>query len=129
MLWMAHHLAIDHTTLEMMTQEAQGRSWKKADLLPEPTPFRNFVAQARLGVSREEHGAFFREMLGDVDEPTAPFGLLEARGDGSGVEEGRHGIDGCCPSVARPRALAESERCEPVSPGVGESVGGRVRAG
>ena len=42
-----------------------------------PLPFRNLVAQARLGVSQQEHEAFFRKMLGDIYEPTAPFGLLE----------------------------------------------------
>ena len=41
------------------------------------------------GIGREEHEAFFREMLGDVDEPTAPFGLTDAQGDGSGIEEAR----------------------------------------
>src|SRR6185312_16276739 len=55
--------------------------------LPVPIPFRNFVAQARLGISQEEHVAFFRQMLGDVQEPTAPFGLLEVHRDGGAIEE------------------------------------------
>ena len=74
-------------------------------MLPEPVPFRNFVAQARLGRS-EEQEAFFREMLGDVEEPTAPFGLLEARGDGTGIEEARMELDARLAARLRGRARA-----------------------
>jgi amino acid adenylation domain-containing protein len=86
MVQLLHHLAGDHTTLEVMYEEVQAHLRKEEASLPEPLPFRNLVAQARLGVSREEHEAFFRQMLGDVEEPTAPFGLLDVQGDGSGIE-------------------------------------------
>src|SRR4051794_33593185 len=86
LLW-SHHLVIDHTTLEVLQEEIQAHLRGAAGQLPAPLPFRNFVAQARLGVSRQEHEAFFRELLGDVEEPTAPFGLLDVQGDGRGIGE------------------------------------------
>src|SRR4030095_6964355 len=61
-------------------------------------PYRNLVAQARLGARREEHEAYFRRLLGDVEEPTAPEGLLNVRGDGSGIEQTRLQVD---PDLAR----------------------------
>ncbi len=93
MVQLLHHLAGDHTTLEVMYQEVQAHLRREESSLPQPLPFRNLVAQARLGVSQEEHEAFFRQMLGDVEEPTAPFGLLDVQGDGSGIEDAHLRVD------------------------------------
>ncbi|KER01778.1 non-ribosomal peptide synthetase [Photorhabdus temperata] len=82
-----HHLIGDHTTLEVMNREVQAYLTGQEDSLPEPTPFRNLVAQARLGVSQAEHISFFTEMLAEVDEPTLSFGLTEVHRDGSQVME------------------------------------------
>ncbi|MGO3244265.1 MAG: amino acid adenylation domain-containing protein, partial [Halomonas sp.] len=77
------------TTLDLLVDEIALIQQGREEELPKSLPFRNFVAQARLGVNPAEHEAFFRERLGDVDEPTAPFGLLDIRGDGSDIEEVR----------------------------------------
>ena len=87
LLLLHHHLIGDHTTLEVIQQEIQAHLLGQVDRLPAALPFRNLVAQARLGLSREEHESFFRKMLGDVDEPTAPFGLFEVRGGGRGIKK------------------------------------------
>ncbi|MGJ7607442.1 amino acid adenylation domain-containing protein [Variovorax sp. LT1R20] len=84
-----HHLVMDHTTLERLVEEIDAIERGAADELPSPVPFRNFVAQSRHGVSEAEHEAFFRAMLGEVGEPTAPFGLLDVQGDGSRIEQSR----------------------------------------
>ena len=82
-----HHIALDHTAFDVVLREMQGHLLGHAAPTAAPMPYRNYVAQARLGVSEQEHEAFFREMLADVDEPTLPFGLQDVRGDGSAIEE------------------------------------------
>ncbi|HEY5029379.1 MAG TPA: amino acid adenylation domain-containing protein, partial [Candidatus Angelobacter sp.] len=93
LMLLLHHLAGDHTTLEVMQAEIQAQLLGQQAGLPAPLPFRNLVAQARLGISPEEHEAYFRQMLGDVHEPTAPFGLLDVQGDGSDLEEAHLSIN------------------------------------
>ncbi|EQB97766.1 hypothetical protein B738_29066, partial [Photorhabdus temperata subsp. temperata M1021] len=86
-LQLLHHLIGDHETMEVMHREVQVYLTGQEDSLPAPTPFRNLVAQARLGVSQEEHTRFFTDLLAEVDEPTLPFGLTEVHRDGSQVTE------------------------------------------
>ncbi|WP_448650796.1 amino acid adenylation domain-containing protein [Pseudomonas fluorescens] len=88
-----HHLALDHTAMEVVGQEMRAFLFNQADALPEAAPFRNYVAQARLGVSVAEHEHFFRDMLADVDEPTLPFGVQDVQGDGRDIEEAELHLD------------------------------------
>ena len=84
-----HHLVMDHTALEVVLGEVAALLGGEGGRLPVPLPFRDFVAQARLGVPREEHERYFAGLLGDVSEPTVPFGLADVHGDGSGAGERR----------------------------------------
>ncbi|WP_457798156.1 condensation domain-containing protein [Methylocystis sp. S23] len=106
MLQLFHHLAMDHATLEAAQREIEELLSGRGERLARPSPFRNFVAQARLGVSREEHDAYFSELLGDVEEPTAPFGLTDAQGDGSGIVEARLPVEAPLARRLRERARA-----------------------
>ncbi len=106
--WLAliqfHHLAIDHTGLDVVTGEIAELLAGRGDRLPAPLPFRDLVGQARLGTSREEHADYFAGLLGDVTEPTAPFGLLDARQDGSTAARSRLAVEGELADRVRERA-------------------------
>jgi len=106
LLLLRHHLASDHTATDVLNGEIQAHLQGRAGQLPAPLPFRNYVAQVRLGVSQDEHRQFFTALLGDVSEPTAPFGLLDVRGDGSGIEEARLRVDERLDARLRERARA-----------------------
>ncbi|WP_118985761.1 non-ribosomal peptide synthetase, partial [Photorhabdus sp. CRCIA-P01] len=86
-LQLMHHLIGDHTALDVMSHEVQAYLDGQESRLPAPAPFRNLVAQSRLGMSQAEHTRFFTEMLAEIDEPTLPFGLAEVRHDGSRMTE------------------------------------------
>ncbi|MGM9517050.1 condensation domain-containing protein, partial [Roseateles sp. DB2] len=87
MALLVHHLILDHHALELMQKEIAQLIEAREGALPPPQPFRNYVAQTRLGLTPAQHEAYFREQLGDVDEPTLPYGLSDVQGDGSQVGE------------------------------------------
>lgn len=80
-----HHLVADHTALELQIEEITLLQLGRENELPKPLPFRHFVAHSRSRLSRNEHEIFFRKMLGDVEEPTAPFNRVDTQGDGGPI--------------------------------------------
>ncbi|MBF6031871.1 amino acid adenylation domain-containing protein [Pseudomonas sp. P155] len=106
-----HHSILDHTAMDVIGREMHALMFDQLDTLTPPMPYRNYVAQARLGADEQEHEAFFREMLGDIDEPTLPFGLQDVQGDGRGIEEALQAVD-----AALNRRLREQARQLGVSP-------------
>lgn len=52
-----------------------------------PSPYRHFIAQLQARFDAAATAEFFRARLADIDEPTAPFGLLDVHGDGQHILE------------------------------------------
>ena len=69
--WLAllqlHHLVLDHVGLEVVQGEIAALLAGRGDRLAEPLPFRDFVAQARLGVSAGRAPGVFRGVAGGCD--------------------------------------------------------------
>ncbi|MDD1013908.1 amino acid adenylation domain-containing protein [Pseudomonas sp. TNT2022 ID1025] len=105
-----HHLAIDHTAMAVIAGEMQALLAGNAQRLAPPVPYRTYVAQARLAADDGGHEAFFRDMLGDLDEPTLPLGLVDVQGDGRAIEEAHLSLD-----AAVARRLREQARQRGVS--------------
>ncbi|KFW97982.1 hypothetical protein KP22_21490, partial [Pectobacterium betavasculorum] len=82
-----HHLVDDATSLQLLLKEAQAYLEDKAESLPAPFQFRRYVAQVRLGRDSDADNAFFRDMLGTLEEPTLPYGLTDVQGDGQGINK------------------------------------------
>ena len=62
---------------------------------------------------REEHERYFAGLLGDVTEPTAPFGLLDVRGDGTAAGQARPAVDAAL--AGRVRELARALGVSPAT--------------
>jgi amino acid adenylation domain-containing protein len=113
LLLLFHHLAVDHTSLEVIFDEVRAHLDGLQQQLPAPVPFRNFVAQALHAVPMREHEAFFGAMLSGIEEPTAPFGLLDVKGDGRGILEVEQDLDaGLAHEI---RACARAQRVSSAS--------------
>ncbi len=81
-----HHMVGDHVTMELLIGEIGLLLQDGASQLPVSQPYRNFIAQT-LHDDPAAQEAYFRRRLADVEEPTAPFGLLDVQGSGDDVCE------------------------------------------
>ncbi|CAM3876838.1 Tyrocidine synthase 3 [Pseudomonas reidholzensis] len=102
-----HHIAMDHSALDVVRHELIAFLTGEDQHLGAPVPFRNYVAQAVLGISEAQHEAFFREMLGDIDESTLAYGIQDVQGDGA--EHNEHQLDLSLELNLRLRAYARGQ--------------------
>jgi amino acid adenylation domain-containing protein len=88
-----HQLACDHDSLAILIKEVNGYFYDRTARLPESVPYRNHVAHALLHAKSHNAISFFREKLGDIEEPTAPFGMLDEHGNHSRLAYGPEAVD------------------------------------
>ena len=96
-----HHLVDDATSLQLLLSELvallTGRPWD----LQDPIPYRRFVAHALARTGGADVEKYFRLKLGDVDAATAPFGIVDVRGDGASAAQARVNLDESLSSCLR----------------------------
>ncbi|SHO58147.1 non-ribosomal peptide synthetase [Vibrio quintilis] len=88
-----HHLCTDHFSLELMGEEIH-QYLQNGEIQTLPSlPFRNFVARTRHKYDPGAEAAFFRQQLGDIEQPSAPFGLMDIYGEGQQITRRHVPID------------------------------------
>jgi amino acid adenylation domain-containing protein len=88
-----HHMIGDHESLEIVLAEVAAYIEGWEGVLPDPIPYRIHVAQALAHANTQESEAFFSRKLGEIEETTAPFGLIDVHGDGSRIRDCREGLE------------------------------------
>src|SRR5690606_1525371 len=84
-----YHVISDHVGLDILVKELMLYQMGQGDDLPAPVPYREFVAHTQHQALHNDAQTYFQNTLGDVDEPTAPFNLVDVQGDGSRIIETR----------------------------------------
>jgi len=88
-----HHIADDDQSLRILIAEIAAHMNGRADRLRPPGRYRDHIVAVTEHAREADAEAFFRGMLGDIDEPTAPFGITEVRGGIGDIEECRASMD------------------------------------
>ncbi len=82
-----HHIVDDVSSITMIQTEIQLMLAGKTEALVEPGRYRELVAHALHQAETLNAEAFFRDKLGSISEPTAPFNLLDVHGNGGEIVE------------------------------------------
>jgi amino acid adenylation domain-containing protein/thioester reductase-like protein len=102
-VFQVHHMVSDHLSLIKILTEVAA-SLEGRERRPAVISFKNHVARALLHTSQSEAETFFRRKLEGIDSTTAPFGLIDARVDGSRIQEYRTNLNAALTKRVRTQA-------------------------
>jgi amino acid adenylation domain-containing protein len=75
-----HHLVEDHEAEALLLNEVSELMVDNAQALCTPTQYREHVVRSARAAQSKELLAYFAAKLGDIVEPTAPFGITDVHG-------------------------------------------------
>ncbi|TQV85755.1 amino acid adenylation domain-containing protein, partial [Exilibacterium tricleocarpae] len=99
-----HHIVNDHVGLEVLIEELGLFLEADALALPAPIPYREFVAHTLALAQSADTAAYFRARLGDVEEPTLPFGLADIQVQAAQISEARLAVEPALAAAIRARS-------------------------
>jgi amino acid adenylation domain-containing protein len=105
-LLLLHHIICDQQSLDDMLAEVRAHVLGLGHSLPKPVPYRIHIAQTLTCSQTQAAEKFFRGKLSEVDEPTAPFGVLEAERDAHRPESIRQTLESSLAMRLRAQARA-----------------------
>ncbi|MEW5250281.1 amino acid adenylation domain-containing protein [Microbulbifer sp. 2201CG32-9] len=108
-----HHIISDHVGDAMLRAEMSAFVAGKGSDLPEPVPYREFVAYTQMRGRTQDAAAYFRQQLGDVTEPCYPFDQHNVHGDGLGLKRYHRELE--TSDALRIRAVARSYQVSPAT--------------
>nr|WP_269749511.1 non-ribosomal peptide synthetase [Xenorhabdus lircayensis] len=88
-----HHIINDNLSLRQVLAETAAFLLGKSAALPPSVPYRNFVAYARQESHIQAAETFFPHYLADLDEVTAPFGLINVQEGGEHTGEAQQPLN------------------------------------
>ena len=84
-----HHIICDNTALDTILCELVSFLEAPATELPAPVPYRHHAASVLARTATAEAASLFESKLRDVNETTAPFGLLDIHGDAGRIDSAK----------------------------------------
>lgn len=88
-----HHIICDYGSLRNLAAEVVCHMNGTAPQLPTPSSYRDHVERVLRSTRTEDAEDFFRTKLGNIDEPTAPFNLMDVYGSGAPTDAARQVLE------------------------------------
>ncbi|KYC88117.1 non-ribosomal peptide synthetase [Bacillus amyloliquefaciens] len=113
LLFNMHHLIDDATSLRFLFSEIVAYLKGEVSSDRNLTSYREFIGHAINQMNSDDTKAYFEKTLGDVNEPTLPFGIVDVYGDGRSILDMRRSLP--CDLSNRIRTLAKRMHFSPAS--------------
>ncbi len=91
-LLQVHHIVNDAVSHQILQNEIMAYLNGEQQQLATPVPYRDYIACTLELAKQHDAKQYFQQQLADVKHPSAPFGLVDVKGNGSDIVEVRRSL-------------------------------------